>query len=231
MATQSPAAAPILSPDSAHGFFKTFPRELRDSVYDLLYQEVHENVDGLQLRIRAVCAGLRFVSRQFKLEYDERSTADGRNQLEITDNMAFDLRRYGKSEGGVVPCPALATHTTELALNLIACKGGESRHYDCCADSNIRWHTNWINAFLQSLPHLREVRVRLDFVNPNCIDFVLEGSRMLQALPKLSELRVMGSTSLQAISKIGDSVHCATWTEQYGLQQHHDAIEAYCARI
>ena len=69
-------------------FFETLPRELRDCIYDLLYQEVEESmgydVGDLEFHTRAIIPRLRFVSRQFKAEYDERISMNDLNQQAIT---------------------------------------------------------------------------------------------------------------------------------------------------
>lgn len=71
-------------------YFGTLPRELRDCVYDLLYQEIEEsvgsNVGDLQFHTRTIIPRLRFVSRQFNAEYDEWiSMNDLNQQLTVTD--------------------------------------------------------------------------------------------------------------------------------------------------
>jgi hypothetical protein len=80
MATQPSTSAPIPSHASISGFFDTFPRELRDQTYDLLYEELDDSSWGLEFHTYTVGEELRLVSRQFKLEYDERTSVDKRSR-------------------------------------------------------------------------------------------------------------------------------------------------------
>jgi hypothetical protein len=65
--------------DSAHSFFSTFPREIRDQIYDLIFQEktypIHFDESGYQAfysKIRTTVPKVRLVCSRFKIEYDER---------------------------------------------------------------------------------------------------------------------------------------------------------------
>ncbi|KAM0709424.1 hypothetical protein Q7P35_003462 [Cladosporium inversicolor] len=74
-----------------NSYFGKLPRELRDCIYDLLYQEIGESMGetpgDFELFTRAIIPSLRLVSRQFKAEYDERISANDLNQqLTVNDN-------------------------------------------------------------------------------------------------------------------------------------------------
>jgi hypothetical protein len=231
MATQLLALTPAALTDSSYGFFKTFPRELRDAVYDLLYQEVITNVEGLRFHTRAVFVELRLVSRQFQLEYDERSAADEHNNfLTITDDDEFRLSLWegGAPSGVPMYCPALATRSTSLTLKLIACMGDHEDYP--LRDADIEWHITWIESLLQSLPHLRSIRVRLDLVSTLCISTVLKRARLVEALPKFAGLKIVGVGSLQSVGKADDAAPLAIWTKQHVLQEDYEAIELYRKR-
>ena len=97
-------------------YFDTLPRELRDCVYDLLYQEIEEsmgsNVGDLEFHTRAIIPRLRFVSRQFKAEYDERiSKNDLIQQLTVTDTVKSLQCPHSK-----ILCSPLSSHTTRLTI-------------------------------------------------------------------------------------------------------------------
>jgi hypothetical protein len=67
MATQ-PSSSALTSPaNQSHDFFESFPRELRDNVYDLLYQDVTGEIDMLQYNTHTKILNLRLVSHDFKL--------------------------------------------------------------------------------------------------------------------------------------------------------------------
>jgi hypothetical protein len=57
--------------DKVTGFF-SLPRELRDIIYDMAREEYSRAVNGVWFRYRAAIPTLRLVSRQLKLEYDQR---------------------------------------------------------------------------------------------------------------------------------------------------------------
>lgn len=233
MATQLQASTPPVLAHSKPGFLKTLPRELRDAVYDLLYQEVTADVEGLQFHTCAAVVELRLISRQFRLEYDERSSVNGHNNhLTITDDQEFKLSHWAYSEPREtgLHCPPLATRATSLTLNLIACFGRHDMYEPCNAEGNIEWHIVWINRLLQSLPHLRNIYVRLHLVSTRCISTVLERAELLQALPNFAGLQIVGSMSLESIGSADDSVLFATWTKQHRLQEDHEAIELYRKR-
>lgn len=228
MAAQLQASTSPVLTDSKLGFFETLPRELRDAVYDLLYQEVTADVEGLEFHTRIVIVELRLVSRQFRLEYDERSVSDEHNNhLTITDREAFDLsaREPAGPEVVAMRCPSFATRTTSLTLNLIACLGGHEGENRCDADTEVEWHVTWIKSLLQSLPHLRKICVRLDLVSTFCISTVLKQAKLFTALPNSVDLEVMGLPSLDSMGSADDSILLATWTKQHRLQEDHEAIE------
>jgi len=57
--------------DKAIGFM-SLPRELRDVIYDMAREEYSREVNGVWFTYRAAIPTLRLVSRQLKVEYDER---------------------------------------------------------------------------------------------------------------------------------------------------------------
>ncbi|KAM0709447.1 hypothetical protein Q7P35_003485 [Cladosporium inversicolor] len=82
MGAASPhTVAPDLSPemteqdDEPTGFF-SLPRELRYTIYGMAREEDSCMVNGVMFRYRAAIPTLRLVSRQLKLEYDQRPAAD-----------------------------------------------------------------------------------------------------------------------------------------------------------
>ena len=219
MATQLQASTPPVLADSKPGFFKTLPRELRDAVYDLLHQEVTEYVDELQFYTRTVIVKLRLISRQFRQEYDERPAKnEHNNHLTIKDNVNFKFDWVYEKP---MRCPALATHSTKLTLNLIVCLGDHDHFH---------WHILWITSLLQSLPRLRAIFVRLDLVSPLCIDTVMDRATLLATLPNLVDIKIAGSTLLESVGITDDSVLLATWTKQHGLQVDQEAINLYIKR-
>ena len=64
--------------DSAHSFFSTFPREIRDQIYDLIFQEKTYPIHFVRAsaafysKVRTTVPKVRLVCSRFKIEYDER---------------------------------------------------------------------------------------------------------------------------------------------------------------
>lgn len=123
---------------------------------------------------------------------------------------------------------ALATHSTSLTLNLIVCLGGHQGYCVCGAD--VEWHITWIKSLQQSLPHVRNICVRLDLQSSGCINTTPEWTVIIEALPNCTELKLVGSTSLDSIGSADKSLILTTWTKQHGLQEDHEAIELYRER-
>lgn len=172
----------------ARSFFDTFPRELRDCVYDLLYQDV-EVVDGLEYHARSCIVELRLVSRQFKSEYDERMPVICYNhQLGVNDTLDCEL-----GEPIRVPRTRYAAHTTSLTINLLACDEHCWYHdgsEECHSYSMIQHHAAWIEKLLQNLPHLQSIRVTVKA--KSCVRDTLNAAQFLtDRIPKISELEIL----------------------------------------
>jgi hypothetical protein len=91
--------------DEPTGFF-SLPRELRDKIYDMVWQERKHKVNAAYYIVNAAIPNVRLISRRFRSEYDESSPAN---------SFATVYDMYG-------PCnnfrgfPRLATHSTRLEL-------------------------------------------------------------------------------------------------------------------
>lgn len=113
MASQASHATSTLPPGSKHGFLKTFPRELRDQIYDLLYEEDEEH-DRAYVRATNPLVALRLINRQFRLEYNERcNKSDFMSQLLFKGTTAYTFEH----------CPnrlALSPHITNLTVDMRA---------------------------------------------------------------------------------------------------------------
>jgi hypothetical protein len=83
----------VLSDDSAYGFLKSLPRELRDEIYDLVAQPKRETHHDYHFETLKVVTNLRLVSRQVKQEYDERPPLN--THLEATQCYQHDWSQGG----------------------------------------------------------------------------------------------------------------------------------------
>lgn len=216
----------------SYGFFRKLPRELRDSVYDLLVQEVDVTDGGLHFHTRTIVPNLRLISRQFKLEYDERCARDRDNyKLAVTDKMTYgrcgcELRHlYGLDNPQF---PAIARHTADLTAILSVCNGRHI-HAICSAGCRLANHRRWIDSLSQYLPHLREIHVQLDVSSISCLAAALAYSvQYLASLPKVIELKIIALEPTACSENA--SAPLAIWTEQHGLQRNEEAILQYLAR-
>ena len=208
-------------------YFDTLPRELRDCVYDLLYQEIEEsmgsNVGDLEFHTRAIIPRLRFVSRQFKAEYDERiSKNDLIQQLTVTDTVKSLQCPHSK-----ILCSPLSTHTTRLTINMV-------NDEDCSPAPLIVRATflnpasgpNWLDNFKRQFPNLREIRLRVCVPTRRSSKTALSLTHRLGvAFPNLTELQVLSWDGItHASTPLG------TWSKGGGMQRHGDAIAKHEAR-
>jgi hypothetical protein len=204
---------------SARSYFETFPRELRDLIYDQLYQEVNEIVSGLGFQARAILPRLRLVSRQFKAEYDERIVInDLKQQLTVTDTGSTHYEHCS-----ILVCSPTSTHTTCLTIKMV-------EDSNCChilADAWLKDGTiTWLNEFVRQLPLLRKFRFRV------CVSVSDSGEMvwilahiLLKIHPMLTELEVVSwDGAPQSLTPL------KTWSKEHGTQTHDDAIDRHSAR-
>jgi len=135
-------------PDSTHSFFGSFPREIRDEIYDLLFQEKEHPValferglDTYYSKIRTTLPHVRLVSHRLKLEYDERDEYHlPQNTLRVCHVI---LPEDGPNLWGFMPkVPTLAVRTTVLHFDLKCCR--ETQDPQKCLISRRRsWTGIW----------------------------------------------------------------------------------------
>lgn len=228
MAIQPASSTQMLSPTSPHGFFKTLPREIRDNIYDLLYREIYVSplgYDDPSMTVRIPRVALRLVSRQFKLEYDERIVKNKHlASLEICDEGGFPH-----------PTPeldsqlSLISHTTNMTLDLSACHAShEDEGFRCDSYTRIFAQGCWIDSFATLLPHLRSIRVIVNVTYEECMKEALGRLGVITANIKIDKLEVRHTGlrgSKLAPVKSSEIPALATWTEEQGLVQDEEAIK------
>jgi hypothetical protein len=80
-----------------------------------------------------------------------------------------------------------------------------------------------IESLVSALKRLQSFRLHLHTASDFCVVGILEFIDKITALPKLTELKTM-SPHPSACTTV-HPVHIATWTEQDGLKQDHEAIK------
>lgn len=205
-------------------YFDTPPRELRDCIYDLLYQEIDESIGDtpgdFELHTRAFIPRLRFVSRQFKAEYDERISANELNQeLTVTDDGGYLRQTLPK-----IICSPISSHTTRLTINMV--------YTDCLCMVSI-WSAyshpgspEWLEKFTRQMPNLRQFRFRVCVPISNSVEPTLACTPSLwEYLPTMTELQVLSWDDItHAARPLG------TCSKEHGMQRHEDAIAKHEAR-
>jgi len=189
-------------PTSSHAdmFFKflALPRELRDMIYDHLWQEVEEGTDRLHFNISTTIPEHRLVNRQFKTEYDERIAAnDHKNTVTVTQR--YERNPYDPSKE--IPLPSLAALSTSLTINII------NLDHDCgfChrCDSKRCEHSahykQWVQHWLIAECPLRSCKVELNIASRRCVPEAMANHRLitdcLQRFGELGELNIYGPGS------------------------------------
>jgi hypothetical protein len=226
--TQPQTLTPSILTDNKPGFFDILPRELRDIVYDSLYQKLDNDADlGLRYQTYTVCTELRLVSRQFKLEYDERTSVDQKSR-HLT--VSIDLCRPCWCELPVdLPSPQLAARTVHLTLVVTFCDGEHSWDgvsWECSADEDslgVLCYRDFMEVLVNALPCLQSLRMNLQATADLCVMNLLEFSTPFRESPKLTELRIMGPCLEECTPS--PLAQVAIWTEQDGLQQDEEAIK------
>lgn len=91
-------------------FFELVPAEIRDQIYDAtMFQTIQRQKVNFQFK--APCPHLRFVSRQFKDEYDARSVWG--------TNLEVSLRQASAKRMRTPHAPGLASRYTSIQLNCL----------------------------------------------------------------------------------------------------------------
>jgi hypothetical protein len=208
-------------------FFETLPRELRDCIYDLLYQEVEESmgydVGDLEFHTRAIIPRLRFVSRQFKAEYDERiSMNDLNQQLTVIDSYTYLQPSWPPRE---ILCSPISSRTTSLTINMV-------NDYYCAPFGRTAssWNpssgTNWLERLTQQLPNLRQLRLRVIVPIWDSPEISLRATPSFgEYFPQVNELQVLSYDDITYAAR-----PLGTWSKEGGMQRHEDAIAKHEAR-
>lgn len=188
---------PVPTSSHANMVFKFFalPRELRDMIYDHLWQEVEEGTDRLHFNISTTIPELRLVNRQFKTEYDERiATNDYKNTVTVTQR--YERNPYDPSKE--IPLPRLAALSTSLTINIT------NRENDCgfCHRCNSKrcehsaHYKQWVQHWLLTECPLRSCKIRLSMASRKCVPEAMANHRLitdcLERFGELGELYIYG---------------------------------------
>lgn len=224
MALHAALSEQKLCPTSQYGFFKTFPQEIRDNIYDLLYQEFSSDPldDVFSTTVRIPHVEARLVSRQFKLEYDERIAKN-------EDLTALDIHDTGTYFFTTMFCPPLCTHTTNVTISLYACHNDHCDEDQPC-DTFYRMLRlqSWILDLVNHLPYLRSIRVSLELTYEDCLHETMNCLHLGADMPKVVDVTLRNSGFRISGQLAGDTSRTTvlgTWTKQRGFEYDFDAIK------
>lgn len=231
MTTQPPASASTPCAEGTFGFFGTLPRELRDSIYDLL-QELDAKVESLRFQSRIICTAARLVSRQFKFEYDERTSVDKRYR-QLTVTICRPSRPCWCNVGITLPSPQLAARVTDLTIVMdtcdgahvnAACHGCEGEVFLICGESPME-------ALENALPYLQSIHFRLHTACDICFDSILYYAEIdhFSTFRRPIEVSVVSPHPKERFTAA--PVLIRTWEMHGGQWQDHEALEYHQRRF
>lgn len=228
MATQQSLSKQVISSTSAHGFFKTLPREVRDAIYELLSQKFWRKPLNDQdfspfMEKRVQLVALRLINRQFRDEYDERFLKNKHiGELVVND--------IGFPRPATLPFPQFAFNTTNMTLNLHVCRCEyhlPTGHARGDRPTRLREHKEWIDRFARDLPHLRSMRVILIIPYLRCMDDTLRALELMSEMSKVAKVELRPSPFVYPNFDGKDVPTLATWIKQQGLIEDQEVIRKF----
>lgn len=210
----------MLPPSSRHGFFNTFPREIRDNIYDMLYDEINRDTYSTALTLRTPVVSLRLVSRQCKDEYDDWVAQNERmTAFEVWDSAGMDTIKSTRA--------SVYTHTTNATIHLFVC-GGDHLDYPCYHTDILRSYAMWIRVLVNRMLSLRSIRVSLAINYDHCMDAVKASLGLITNLSKVVEVKMRHVNHRDRSilpRETSDLPVVAVWTKESGLVRDHEAIK------
>lgn len=179
--------------------FFALPRELRDMIYDHLWQDTEENADLLRFDISTIIPELRLVNRQFKIEYDERIAANGhKNTVTVTQRYARNTFDPTFRPSNEITLPRLAALSTSLTIKIINLDRNCGYCHRCdhrrCEHS--AHYKQWVQTWLLSECPLRSCKVDLTIASRRCVPEAMANHRLitdcLQRFGEFGELNIYG---------------------------------------
>lgn len=234
-----------ISTSNKAGFFSdTFPRELRDEIYDRLYDhhefksQTKDHWNAIDYCLTTPLVALRLVSRQFKLEYDDRCLKNKHlshllveimplSRLDDDDDDDDDYNRYNGTPFFKFTGPA--THATNMTIVLPHCNCNPQHDSIglACTHDNDR-----IIALTNPMQHLRCVQIYLKVPERSCVHAVLlhrhYNTTAIKAFKgswydSVFEFKMLypGCETVKG----GNNKILATWSKQRGLEIEDEAVK------
>jgi hypothetical protein len=206
----SEPATPINKTETAHGFFQTLQRELRDKTYDLISQEKVELIKGFPHNIyifktRTTLPIVRLVSKGFQRENDTRPLVG--YHLQVSEcNPPSVFHRLSEV------IPTLAIRTTAMHLDLVCCQESPDRGKRCLvrllplgnawAERMLQhYHGEYIEYIIAHLPLLERMDIHISCGNMDCAMALQSTNPPWSNMPKLSEIKLLRNVYDHALSR------------------------------
>lgn len=219
--------------------FFGLPRELRDKIYNQIYEAVEGSHGESEYRITIPDVRLRFLSRTFKREYDEECSRNDRTkQLRVKGVRMVDAEEdedeeyYARRKG----LPGLARHTTNMIAVVPGCGCKcEGLTQSFCGAKFFEFDQDYITELaLDYHDMFHWVQIYLTVPREKCLDKILRylnskemhyglGAHLARSDPKTYKVMVLypGCKFVDG----GFNKFLATWTAEGGLEIHDQAIE------
>ena len=173
MASDNTISAPtprasVFEPGTKHSFYGSFPRELRDKIYDQIISEKEEVFKSACCKMRSTVPKVRLLCKQFKQEYDERCPK--LNHLQIFSCYIRCPKTYWSPDP--TPIPPLGIQATSLQYHTIWCEHKLGSGEPCKKD--IRTDMLWKNIgrqlgeYIEDFPHLAEFNLIISCSSLTC---------------------------------------------------------------
>jgi hypothetical protein len=237
----------ISESDNVCDFFRV-PRELRDQIYDLIFQEKEKANEGWHYKIRTASPKARLISRRFTKEYDQRPAINNFIEASECDLVCCGCQCHSYNDPTWVPS-SLAAQTTALHINVVICQHGPERYRGSdCRDwgphdyMNMRqWYRPWLEDLVWNLPLLGKVTMSVSCGNLKCateLQLLSEGNWL--NVPNLSHIALLRPTHNEdpydrAVRAPAHNAHSAaffkrretmaTWTPAHGWQVDAEVTE------
>lgn len=189
----------------AIGFF-SLPRELRDKIYDLVWEEHKQVCDDVVFTFRAAIPRVRFICRQFKSEYDQASPA--KSLVNVDD-------KFGMLSGLMKP-PRLATQSTHFEASIWMLENCQHPLLNlwnnglCYCMSSLRSELGRKLDLLRHLRLVKQVHIRLYLHSTHHLKAFVDE---LTTCPILSGVTVNSSKSFDPST---DDLTFAIWSRERG---------------
>lgn len=214
------AFSPLLPPGSRHGFFRTFPSEIRRNIYGLLYKEAETSYNGFDILATTPLVTVRLLSRQFKHEYDVRcSETEHTSQVLLKGTVSFV--KDSDESANHVGMAALASHATNVTAALDACYCDFETFQASFEDTYLTFYRDWAWELAEQLPYLRWIRVHLTVPHFACAFTTTRYMSEIARHPKVENIDLCCTL----VESGSNSKPLSTWTKQKGFKIDVEAIK------